>query len=49
MMTRHIWNISLSETCPGGTETLLFVDSMYPAAVLVIRLEKHLQKLLRRA
>ena len=41
--------ISLSETCPGATETLLFVDSMYPATVLAIWLEKHLRKLLRRA
>ena len=40
---------SLSETCPGATETLLFVDSMYPATVLAIWLEKHLRKLLRRA
>ena len=41
--------LSLSETCPGATETLLFVDSMYPATVLAIWLEKHLRKLLRRA
>ena len=38
---------SLSETCLAGTETLLFVDSKYPAAVLAIRLEKHFRKLLR--
>ena len=41
--------LSLSETCPGATETLLFMDSMYPATVLATWLEKHLRKLLRRA
>ena len=40
---------SLSETCPGATETLLFVHSMSPATVLAMWLEKQLQKLLRRA
>ena len=40
---------SLSETCPGATETLLFLDSIFPATVLAIWLEKHLRKLLRRA
>ena len=39
--------VSLSETCLGGTKTLLFVDSNYPAAVLAIQLEKQLRKLLR--
>ena len=42
-------HFSLSETCPGATETLLFVDSMYLAAFLATWLEKHLRKLLRRA
>ena len=32
--------LSLSETCPEATETLLFVDSIFPATVLAIWLGK---------